>query len=72
MRISPSRGKRGSRAESVDWERTWRKECVLGSKLPRFPYKRGWLSTQIVRVYIPKIIRIPVIKGGMTILNIRS
>ena len=62
MRISPSRGKRGSRAESVDLERTWRKECVLG----------GWLSTQIVRVYKPKIMRIPVIKGGMTILNIRS
>ena len=37
-----------------------------GSKLPLFPYNRGWSSTQ----YIP-IIRIP-IKGGMTIPNIAT
>ncbi len=42
---------------------------VPGSKLPLFPYNRGWSSTQ-VGVYIP-IIRIP-IKGGMTIPNVAT
>ena len=35
--------------------------CVPGSKLPLFPYNRGWSSTKIVGVYLP--IRIP-FKGG--------
>ncbi len=43
---------------------------VPGSKLPLFPYNRGWFINPIVGVYIP-IIRIP-IEGGMTIPNIAT
>ena len=37
-----------------------------GSKLPVFPYHRGWSSTQFRRGLYTHEIRIP-IKGGMTI-----
>ena len=46
----------------------------MWSKLPVLPYNRGWsgmVINPIVRVYIA-IIRILVIKGGMTIPNINS
>ena len=41
---------------------------VLGSKLPIFPYNRGWSSTQ-VRRGLYTIIRIPYFSGWMTIPN---
>ena len=46
------------------WDR-----CAIGSKLPFFSYFRDGKLNLIVGVYIP-VIRIPVIKGGMTIPNI--
>ena len=42
-------------------------KCAIGSKLPLFPYNRGWETQPIRGFYIP-IIRIP-IKGGITIPN---
>ena len=52
------------------WGRCGPKAYVPGSKLPLFPYNRGWSSNPLVGIYIP-IIRIP-IKGGMTIPNIAT